>query len=54
MATMRTQVGIPEEAQQPVIDAAEEVGHGGRLGSANDSGWLSSACAGRAMDGCCC
>jgi hypothetical protein len=54
MATMRTQVGIPEEAQQPVIDAAEEVGHGGRPGSANDSGWLSSACAGRAMDGCCC
>jgi hypothetical protein len=45
--TERTQVSIPEEAQQPVVDAAKEVGHGGRPGSANDSGW----CRRPALDG---
>lgn len=37
-------VGVPEEAQKPVVNASEEVRHGSWAGGANDSGWLLSAC----------
>ena len=42
----RIEDNIPEQAQQPVVDPAEEVGHGGGL-VGNDSG----CCGGGREDG---